>query len=252
MYTVAHSLDACEVACPASTAMDIAPAHGPSGMVRLKDFVLRFRSELLMCVFVFLVLLTPLADSHPHIGGIIAVLILASLLAGASYMASQKVMNLVVLPLAGFWLIARILEALGDSRYFYTRMAPFAGLLLSCAVIWGILDRFDTVPTVTTSVLAEAFISYIVIAIAFSQVYWILNRLFDNCFNEVISPAHASRLLYFSMLTLATVGYGDILPVNPYVRLVAAFEGMLGVFFVAVIVARLVSSYRPRHRREGT
>jgi hypothetical protein len=50
------------------------------------------------------------------------------------------------------------------------------------------------------------------------------------------------------MITLTSVGYGRIVPVNPYVRLVAAFESMIGIFFVAVVVARLVSSYYHRPR----
>ena len=36
------------------------------------------------------------------------------------------------------------------------------------------------------------------------------------------------------------------MPLNPYVRIIAALESMSGVFFVAVVVARLVSSYRPK------
>ena len=54
----------------------------------------------------------------------------------------------------------------------------------------------------------------------------------------------SGTLLYFSMITLSSVGYGGIVPVNPYVRLTAALESMIGIFYIAVVVARLVSSYR--------
>jgi voltage-gated potassium channel len=47
------------------------------------------------------------------------------------------------------------------------------------------------------------------------------------------------------MITLSSVGYGGILPLNPYVRLIAALESLIGIFYIAVVVARLVSSYRP-------
>ena len=46
------------------------------------------------------------------------------------------------------------------------------------------------------------------------------------------------------MITLSSVGYGGIVPVNPYLRLICALESMAGIFYVAVVVARLVSSYR--------
>jgi voltage-gated potassium channel len=77
-------------------------------------------------------------------------------------------------------------------------------------------------------------------------VYWILNRFVDHAFNQTILLTQSGTLLYFSMVTLTSVGYGGIAPLNPYVRMVAAFESMSGIFFVAVVVARLVSSYMPK------
>ena len=65
-----------------------------------------------------------------------------------------------------------------------------------------------------------------------------------HAFNQVILSTQSGTFLYFSMVTLTSVGYGGIAPLNPYVRMVAAFESMSGIFFVAVVIARLVSSYR--------
>jgi hypothetical protein len=48
------------------------------------------------------------------------------------------------------------------------------------------------------------------------------------------------------MITLSGVAYGGILPVNSYIRLIAAFENVVGLFYLAVVIARLVSSYRPK------
>jgi len=202
-----------------------------------------------MCAFVAQVLASPLADSHPRIGGVLAIVLLASLVAGASYMANRRIVHVVVIPIAAIWVLARTLEALGNSRHFYAHLSPIAGFALSCSILWAILDRFDSIPRVTSSVISEAFISYLVIAIAFSQLYWVLNRFIANPFNQVISISQSGTLLYFSMITLSGVGYGGIIPINPYVRLVAALENMVGIFYIAVIVARLVSSYRTRSHR---
>lgn len=216
-------------------------------------FFLKYRSELLMCAYVALVLASPSADSNPHLGGIIALLILLVMLAGSSYMANRKIIRTVAVPLAAVWIIARIAEAVGDNRQLYTQMAPVAGLALSVTVLWAILDRFDSIPQVNTGVLSEAFICYLVLGTAFSQVYCILNRFVQNPFNLAIPAAQTSTFLYFSMITLSTIGYGGITPINPYVRLVAGLEGMTGVFFIAVVVARLVSAYGPRRKsQEGT
>lgn len=49
--------------------------------------------------------------------------------------------------------------------------------------------------------------------------------------------------LYFSLITLATVGYGDIVPVAGVVRMLAAIEAIVGIFYVALLISRLVSLY---------
>jgi voltage-gated potassium channel len=212
------------------------------------DFLKNYRSQLLTLAFIAQMLASPLADRHALVGGVLAFALMLVVLAAATFVANRKIVRVAIIPLVGVWLIARLLEALGDSSRFYTHLSPIVGLALSCAMLWAILDRFDHTPTITSSVIAEAFTSYLVIAIAFSQLFWILARIVANPFNQVIPSSQSSTYLYFSMITLSGVGYGGILPVDPYVRLIAALENMIGIFYVAVVVARLVSAYRPPDR----
>jgi len=204
----------------------------------------RHRSELLMWMLILEMLASPAADYHPHIGAALAVVSLLSLIAGVTFLADKRVVRLVVLPIAGLWFVARGLEAFGDSRHAYAHLAPVVGLGLSCTILWAIFDHLNSVPRFPRSAIAEAFISYLVIAIAFSQLYWILDYFIHNAFNQPILSSQSGTLLYFSMITLSSVGYGGILPINPYVRMVAALESMAGIFYIAVVVARLVSAYR--------
>jgi voltage-gated potassium channel Kch len=51
------------------------------------------------------------------------------------------------------------------------------------------------------------------------------------------------ELIYFSVVTISTVGYGDILPASPVARMLAMTEAVVGQFFVAVVVATFVSMY---------
>lgn len=53
-----------------------------------------------------------------------------------------------------------------------------------------------------------------------------------------------TQLLYFSLITLSTIGYGDVVPVDPEVRMMAALEGVIGVLYIAITVAILVSALR--------
>jgi hypothetical protein len=61
---------------------------------------------------------------------------------------------------------------------------------------------------------------------------------------------HPSDLLYFSLVTLSTVGYGDLVPMYGEVRILAAVEAITGVLYIALTVALLVNAYK-RHDDSG-
>jgi ion channel len=63
------------------------------------------------------------------------------------------------------------------------------------------------------------------------------------------SPNLMARLLYFSMTTMTTVGYGDITPINPVARSLANLEGMIGQLFPALTLARLVAMQMSHRQR---
>ncbi len=196
-------------------------------------------------------LASPVADRYPHIGAAMALIIVLGVLLGARISASKKIGIRVVLPLSGLWILARLAEGFSNGEHIYNVVSHSVGLTLSCAILWALFDRLHT-SQVTSSVIAEAFITYLIIAISFSQLYWILNELVVNSFNQKVTAAQSTEFLYFSMITLTSIGYGGIVPVNPFVRLIAALESMTGIFYVAIVVARLVSAYRPIQARADT
>jgi hypothetical protein len=56
----------------------------------------------------------------------------------------------------------------------------------------------------------------------------------------VAGDAGGGAVMYFSFVTLTTLGYGDITPVNQFARLLAMLEAVLGQLFMVFLVARLV------------
>ena len=56
-------------------------------------------------------------------------------------------------------------------------------------------------------------------------------------------------MLYFSLTTLTTTGYGDIVPVDPFARSLANLEAVIGPFYLAITVARLVTLELADRRR---
>jgi len=208
---------------------------------KLGRFLESYRSHLLAGIFVAEMLISPAVDYRPHVGALLAAGMWLVVILAVRYMAGRSLVRFAILPLAAVWVAARLLEAFGDGTHFYSRMAPVAGLALSFALLWGISERRKQVSP--GEAIAESFIAYLLIATMFAQVYWIFNHFVAQPFNEVIAPHQMSTLLYFSMVTISTVGYGHIVAINPYVRMIAAFESITGVFYLAVVVARLVAAY---------
>jgi hypothetical protein len=57
------------------------------------------------------------------------------------------------------------------------------------------------------------------------------------------SSMNGYNAFYFSFITLCTVGYGDVTPVSNGARMLAVVEAIAGVFYVAVLISRLVAVY---------
>ena len=90
---------------------------------------------------------------------------------------------------------------------------------------------------------------YILIAFSFATVYNIVLQIDFQSFRfpEWIEPGAVevlrTEMLYFSLVTLATLGYGDILPSSPFTQMLAVLEAVIGHFFMAVLVAWLVGMF---------
>jgi hypothetical protein len=64
-------------------------------------------------------------------------------------------------------------------------------------------------------------------------------------------PPHTGDLIFFNLVTLTTVGYGDLIPASPWARSIANLEGLVGQLYPAILIARLVSlEVLPRSGRE--
>jgi hypothetical protein len=106
----------------------------------------------------------------------------------------------------------------------------------------------DTV--VTADTLYGAASIYLFIGITWALVYYIIARLEPGAF--YVNATRSADVIggwpsfvYFSFVTLSTVGYGDITPATQLVRSVVILQVITGVFYVAVLIGRLVDLYRP-------
>ncbi len=90
--------------------------------------------------------------------------------------------------------------------------------------------------------LCAALSAYLLAGICFGLLYWVLEQISSGTF-AVSGEFSQTSAIYFSLVTLATLGYGDITPRADVSRGLAIVEGVGGQLFLAVLVARLVSLY---------
>ncbi len=99
---------------------------------------------------------------------------------------------------------------------------------------------------ITSPRLQGAVAAYLLVALVFAAIYaWIDLRstgAFSGALAQPSSIANpVDRFTYYSFVTLTTLGYGDVVPVNPFARSMATLEAFIGQIFPAIMLARLVS-----------
>ena len=108
---------------------------------------------------------------------------------------------------------------------------------------------------VTTDTILGGLCVYMLMGIIWAIMYSFLYYLIPGSFSGLRVDSEVNRLLefiYYSFVTLTTLGYGDLLPVNPIARALAYLEALIGQIYVAVLIAGLVSiriSYREKAAR---
>ena len=99
---------------------------------------------------------------------------------------------------------------------------------------------------VTVDMILGAMVTYLLVAVAFTLVFEIMELQHPGTFSGVPVDAQnhraelASSMMYFSLVNITTLGYGDIVPVSKLARPVAVLEGVFGQLYLAVMIARLV------------
>lgn len=94
--------------------------------------------------------------------------------------------------------------------------------------------------------LVGAISVFLLLGIIWSFAYALLELIAPGSFKGFSpgdGPGKHSSWLYFSFVTLTTLGYGDVTPVSAVARSVAFMQAVVGQFYIAVLVAGLVSAY---------
>lgn len=104
---------------------------------------------------------------------------------------------------------------------------------------------------ITRDTIAGALSIYLLLGIIWALSYQFIDQIYPDSFYlnpDIWQGGALSRMdyLYFSFITLTTVGYGDITPVTPVAQSLSYFEAVTGVIYIAVLITRLVGTLQRR------
>ena len=152
---------------------------------------------------------------------------------------------IVLVPLA---VILGIAGRFGDSRPAET-LAAIINLVLPAAAIVVLGRRIVLEPFVSSRTIIGLLCVYLLIGMTFAATYITIAVVSDEPFFVQTHQAQPVDFTYFSLVTLATVGYGDFTAANPMPRMLAAIEGLTGQLYLVTVVAVAVSRVRTKRDR---
>jgi hypothetical protein len=207
---------------------------------------MRFMQLLVLSLVVLL--LQAIFYQAPLMYLVINVLYLNALLVALSVSGASTTARLLLVVLWALSLVTRLFVLPGQETEFFVLSKGITVVLLVTAIIY--LSRYILVShRVTMNALFAAVMVYLLMALLFAQVYSITNILLPGSFsfpgNTVVMKGTIADITfnYYSFVTIATLGYGDIIPRYPLAQMLASIEAVIGQFYVAIVVAWLVSLY---------
>ena len=152
---------------------------------------------------------------------------------------------IVLVPLA---VILGIAGRFGDSRPAEA-VAAAMNLVFPAAAIVALGRRIVMEPFVSSRTILGLLCVYLLIGMTFAATYITIAVVSGEPFFVQTDHAEPVDFTYFSLVTLATVGYGDFTAANPMPRMLTAIEGLTGQLYLVTVVAVAVSRVRTRRDR---
>ena len=129
-------------------------------------------------------------------------------------------------------------------------VAKFVNVLFFFVIIVSLIHQIATARKVSAGVILGSLTGYLLLGLIFSICIILIMQRDPEAFSsppkqavETEESINTSVPLYFSFVTLATLGYGDIIPLKPYTRSLVTLIAVMGQFYIAIIVALLVGKF---------
>jgi len=129
-------------------------------------------------------------------------------------------------------------------------ISRFLNIVFFFVVIANLFREMATAKVVTPQVIMSSITGYLILGIIYSLVVAAIIQRDADAFNipraaneASYASAHLSESIYFGFVTLASLGYGDILPLKPYSRSLATLITISGQLYIATVIGMLIGKF---------
>lgn len=157
----------------------------------------------------------------------------------------KKIISFLAIPS----LILTWLDLFSDQSIIVISFAFFTILFIfvcTTSILYDVLLKAK----VTLETLRGVICAYFLIAFMFSYIYFLIEYIEPASFSIggktipiIPYPYYLAQMLYLSFITLLTIGFGDIVPIKDMGQTAVVLEGIVGQFYMAILVSRLVGVY---------
>jgi hypothetical protein len=202
------------------------------------------------------ILLINIAYPISELGTVAALLFIGFYLvltASAIYLVrSSRRLLIIAIVLAVIIAVTGGITVVSGFTLIWAQLAWNVSLLIQVLLVTTLLALFIIESeTVTREVLFAAIAIYFLLAAIFTVMYGVIESLAPGSF-AASSGAEITwqRLNYFSLVTISTLGYGDIVPTTSVTQSLSALEASIGTLYVAILIGRFVSLYQHDESRQ--
>ncbi|MDJ0906134.1 MAG: ion channel [Woeseiaceae bacterium] len=131
----------------------------------------------------------------------------------------------------------------GDS---YALSSFTTAALFIVIAVWCVATQVFTSQDITIDRVIGAITLYLLFGVLWAIAYAVIEQVDRGSFAGITKPlvhGWSSDWLYFSFVTMTTLGYGDITPVSATARTFAYLQAVFGQFYITILVAGLVGAY---------
>lgn len=208
----------------------------------------------LLGTIVILTLVNPFVTGHPSMNWLMVLVLLAILLAAMRTLTSSHWEFRIALVLAVIASMTQFGDFVDDSAWLdLVRLITWLAFLsLVCLVL--LRDLVVRSLEVNAELILGSINIYLLVGLAFAFLYGLMEFLQPGSFSGIESSDMTQEpmphFIYFSYVTLTTLGYGDITPFTPLAKTMSYTEAVAGQLYLAILVARLVGLYISRQARK--